>query len=106
MMDPISLAALDATANDYESAGSICAELSAFLGQPLSEAQLFSALRLLESLGLVEAYRAGSDGEALVPAPSAASDSPSVVWFLATSEGRRVLEREWETTFGARKERQ
>jgi DNA-binding PadR family transcriptional regulator len=106
MIDRISLAALDTTANDYESAGSICAELSSFLGQPLSEAQLFSALRSLESLGLVEAYRAASDSEALVPASSSAGDSPSSVWFLATSEGRRVLEREWEPILGARKERQ
>ena len=100
MIDRVALAALDATVNDYESAASVRDELSAFLGESLSEAQLFSVLRSLESLGLVAAFRAAPDNQALVSAPSSASDSPPDVWFLATPEGRHLLDREWESTFG------
>lgn len=100
MIDRVSLAALDAIANDYESAASVCDELSAFLGEALSEAKLFSVLRSLEAQGLVQAYRATPDNQTFAPTPSSSSDPSSSVWFNATSEGRRLLEREWETAFG------
>jgi hypothetical protein len=106
MIDPVSLAALDATANDYESAASVCGELSAFLGKPISEPELFSVLRSLEAQRLVKAYRAAPDGKSMLPTASSVSDSPSVVWFSASAEGRRLLEREWEPTFGSKGARQ
>lgn len=94
MIDSVSLAVLDATTNDFESAASVCGELSAFLGKPISEAELFSVLRSLEAQQLVKAYRAAPDGKSMLPTASSASDSPSAVWFSASSEGRRLLERD------------
>ena len=101
MIDPVSLAALDATANDYESAASVCGELSAFLRKPISEAELFSVFRSLEAHQLVKAYRAAPDGKSMSPTAPSASDSSLTVWFRASSEGRSLLEREWESTFGS-----
>ena len=100
MIDSVSLAALDASTNDYESAATVCCELSAFLGKPTSETDLFAVLRSLEAQQLVKAYRATPDGKSMLLTVSSASDSPPAVWFSASSDGRALLEREWESTFG------
>ena len=99
-IDRLSLAALDSAANDYESASSVCAEIAEFLNEPLSEEKLFSVFLALEAQGLLVAYRAGLAGLALVPTLSSEGDVPSEIWFLVSSEGREILYREWEPTFG------
>lgn len=97
--DRVSLAALDAATNDYESAVSVCSELNEFLNESLTEQDLFSIFRTLEAKGLVTAYRATSNGQ-LTALQSSASDSVAEIWFLTTAVGRQIVEAKWESTFG------
>lgn len=98
-MEKLTLAALDAAMDDYESVSSVRDEIAAFLGQAVSEESLFAAFRALEAQGLVQAHRVNPNNQTLVASSSTDQDAPDQIWFLATDKGRQIVDREWNRVF-------
>lgn len=98
-MDRLQLAALNWTQDDYEAVSTIRDQVGELLGEPVSAEELFAALWTLEGRGLVTAQRFDQTCKAWVQVPPTETD-PEDVWFLATVEGRRVVDREWDGVFG------
>jgi hypothetical protein len=81
---------LDSIVNDYESPGTIVAEVSQALGAAVSEAQIAAALAALTARGLAGAY---IYDQALAKYRPVSLPQAAEVWFLATPAGRTANEQ-------------
>lgn len=86
-LSPLNLLVLDASVQSPEAPHTICAEISTFLDKAVTEHEVEQAFQELEAAGLVEEYGRGPH------------EPPNDVWYFATAEGRKTVDREWNVTF-------
>lgn len=101
-LNPLLLLVLDASMQSPEAPHTIRAETEDFLGETVTDAEILEAYRQLEALGLIEALKNDPPGQDWKVVRMADEPSAADLWFMATREGRKTVDREWEGTFPGR----